>query len=228
MSEDAVKEAARVLRSGEPAVLLLTGLGAAREGPRARRRASPAKTGAQAAGADLQPPHGARRRAHLDRAHSLSGRAGAEDARRREAHRAGRQPRAGGVLRLSGQAEPAGAEGHAVHHAGDASRRISSTRSNGSPTSSAPRSSRSSLRSTRRPALATGKIDAATLAQSLGALIPENAIVVDEGVSTGRGFFPVDAQRASAHLAAEHGRLDRHRHAARDRRRGRVSGPARC
>ena len=28
------------------------------------------------------------------------------------------------------------------------------------------------------------------LAQSLGALIPENAIVVDEGVSTGRGFFP--------------------------------------
>ena len=64
-----------------------------------------------------------------------------------------------------------------------------------------------------------------TLAQSLGALIPENAIVVDEGVSTGRGFFPVDAQRASAHLAAEHGRLDRHRHAAGDRRGGRVPGP---
>ena len=28
------------------------------------------------------------------------------------------------------------------------------------------------------------------MAQSIGALIPENAIVVDEGVSTGRGFFP--------------------------------------
>jgi len=40
------------------------------------------------------------------------------------------------------------------------------------------------------PAPASGKIDAMTLAQSLGALIPENAIVVDEGVSTGRGFFP--------------------------------------
>jgi acetolactate synthase-1/2/3 large subunit len=40
------------------------------------------------------------------------------------------------------------------------------------------------------PAPATGAINAATLAQSLGALIPENAIVVDEGVSTGRGFFP--------------------------------------
>src|SRR5687767_13324656 len=38
--------------------------------------------------------------------------------------------------------------------------------------------------------LATGKIDSLTLAQSLGSLIPENAIVVDEGVSTGRGFFP--------------------------------------
>jgi acetolactate synthase I/II/III large subunit len=40
------------------------------------------------------------------------------------------------------------------------------------------------------PAPATGTINAQTLAQSLGALIPENAIVVDEGVSTGRGFFP--------------------------------------
>src|SRR5436305_786182 len=40
------------------------------------------------------------------------------------------------------------------------------------------------------PAPATGRIEAATIAQSLGALIPENAIVVDEGVSTGRGFFP--------------------------------------
>ena len=44
------------------------------------------------------------------------------------------------------------------------------------------------------PKLATGRIEAATLAQSLGALIPENAIVVDEGVSTGRGFFPATRQ----------------------------------
>jgi acetolactate synthase-1/2/3 large subunit len=40
------------------------------------------------------------------------------------------------------------------------------------------------------PALAGGRIEAATIAQSLGALIPENGIIVDEGVSTGRGFFP--------------------------------------
>jgi acetolactate synthase-1/2/3 large subunit len=44
------------------------------------------------------------------------------------------------------------------------------------------------------PKPATGKIDAITIAQSLGALIPENAIVVDEGVSTGRGFFPSTRQ----------------------------------
>jgi acetolactate synthase-1/2/3 large subunit len=40
------------------------------------------------------------------------------------------------------------------------------------------------------PQAATGAITPATLAQSVGALIPENGIVVDEGVSTGRGFFP--------------------------------------
>ena len=40
VSEDAVKEAARALRSGEPAMLLLTGPGAAREGARSSRRAS--------------------------------------------------------------------------------------------------------------------------------------------------------------------------------------------
>ena len=40
------------------------------------------------------------------------------------------------------------------------------------------------------PAPASGTINSINLAQSIGALIPENAIVVDEGVSTGRGFFP--------------------------------------
>lgn len=40
------------------------------------------------------------------------------------------------------------------------------------------------------PALASGAITATTLAQSIAALIPDNAIVVDESISTGRGFFP--------------------------------------
>ncbi|BAT58297.1 putative acetolactate synthase large subunit IlvX [Variibacter gotjawalensis] len=49
------------------------------------------------------------------------------------------------------------------------------------------------------PKAGTGKIGAATLAPSIGALIPENAIVVDEGVSTGRGFFPM-TQSAHPHV----------------------------
>jgi acetolactate synthase-1/2/3 large subunit len=44
------------------------------------------------------------------------------------------------------------------------------------------------------PAPASGAITSVSLAQSLGALIPENAVVVDEGVSTGRGFFPSTRQ----------------------------------
>jgi acetolactate synthase I/II/III large subunit len=40
------------------------------------------------------------------------------------------------------------------------------------------------------PAPATGEITSVNLAQSIGAHIPENSVVVDEGVSTGRGFFP--------------------------------------
>ncbi len=45
----------------------------------------------------------------------------------------------------------------------------------------------------RRPALPTGPIGPAGIASILGAKIPENAIVVDESVTTGREFFPETA-----------------------------------
>jgi len=45
----------------------------------------------------------------------------------------------------------------------------------------------------RRPALPTGPITPPAIASILGALLPENAIVVDESVSTGREFFPETA-----------------------------------
>jgi acetolactate synthase I/II/III large subunit len=45
----------------------------------------------------------------------------------------------------------------------------------------------------RRPALPTGAITSATIASILGAMLPENAIVIDESVSTGREFFPETA-----------------------------------
>jgi acetolactate synthase-1/2/3 large subunit len=41
----------------------------------------------------------------------------------------------------------------------------------------------------RRPALPSGALGPASIASILGALIPENAIVVDESVTTGREFF---------------------------------------
>jgi acetolactate synthase-1/2/3 large subunit len=40
------------------------------------------------------------------------------------------------------------------------------------------------------PELATGAIGPEALGRSIAALLPENAIVVDEAVTTGRGFFP--------------------------------------
>ena len=45
----------------------------------------------------------------------------------------------------------------------------------------------------RRPALPTGPITPPAIASILGAMLPENAIVVDESVTTGREFFPETA-----------------------------------
>lgn len=45
----------------------------------------------------------------------------------------------------------------------------------------------------RRPALPTGPIGPGPIASILGTKIPENAIVVDESVTTGREFFPETA-----------------------------------
>jgi len=44
-----------------------------------------------------------------------------------------------------------------------------------------------------RPALPTGALTPDTLAAALGALLPEGAIVSDESVTTGRGFFRMTA-----------------------------------
>ncbi|MFV0295445.1 MAG: acetolactate synthase large subunit, partial [Hyphomicrobiaceae bacterium] len=46
------------------------------------------------------------------------------------------------------------------------------------------------IAATRRPEIPTGAITPVTLAPLLGAMIPENAIIVDESVTTGREFFP--------------------------------------
>jgi acetolactate synthase-1/2/3 large subunit len=45
----------------------------------------------------------------------------------------------------------------------------------------------------RRPAVPDGPITANAIAAVLGLMLPENAIVVDESITTGRGFFPQTA-----------------------------------
>ncbi len=44
-----------------------------------------------------------------------------------------------------------------------------------------------------RPATPTGEITLDKIAAVLGAMLPENAVVVDESVTSGRGFFPLTA-----------------------------------
>jgi len=188
VSEDAVKEAARVLRSGEPAVILLTGLALREKGLELAARIA-AKTGARLLGQTFN---------------------------RRMERGAGRVPidripypvdQALSVLEgvkhivLVGSRVPvaffaypdkpsklapddtqfttlARAEEDSVHALEWLAEELGAAKQPIEPSRYAP------------PALATGAVNAATIAQSLGSLIPENAIVVDEGVSTGRGFFP--------------------------------------
>ena len=45
----------------------------------------------------------------------------------------------------------------------------------------------------KRPEIRDGAIDPAGIASVIGALLPENAVVVDESVTTGREFFPTTA-----------------------------------
>ncbi|MEZ5855663.1 MAG: acetolactate synthase large subunit [Hyphomicrobiaceae bacterium] len=49
------------------------------------------------------------------------------------------------------------------------------------------------LAAPRRPEIPNGALSPETLAPLLGAMIPENAIIVDESVTTGREFFPETA-----------------------------------
>jgi acetolactate synthase I/II/III large subunit len=188
VSQDAVKEAARALRSGEPAVMLLTGLALRQKGLELGARIA-AKTGAKllAQTFNRRMERGAGR-ISLDRIpypveQALAVLAGVKhivlvgskvpvaffaypDKPSKLAPEDCRfvtlsRPEEDSVHALEWLADELGAAQQPIE-----------------------------LSRLAPPAPARGKIDAATIAQSLGSLIPENAIVVDEGVSTGRGFFP--------------------------------------
>jgi len=191
VSEDAVKDAARALRSGEPAVLLITGPALREKGLELAGRIA-AKTGARIL---------------------------AQTFNRRMERGAGRVP----IERIPYPVEQALKTLEGVKHIVLAGSRVPVAffAYPDKPSLLAPKDAQfttlakededivhalewlaDALGATQPvegskydpPRLATGRIEAATLAQSLGALIPANAIVVDEGVSTGRGFFPSTRQ----------------------------------
>ena len=60
----------------------------------------------------------------------------------------------------------------------------------------------SELQKPNRPDRPTGAITLDTIASAIGALLPENAIVIDESVTTGRGFLPFTAGAAPARVRA--------------------------
>jgi acetolactate synthase-1/2/3 large subunit len=187
VSADAVAEAAKVLRSGEPTMLLLTGLALREKGLELAGRIC-AKTGARlmAQGSNARTQRG-RGRVALERVpyvveQALGVLAGLKHiilvgARMPVAFFAYpdkpsllHPPDCQGHVLARLDEEPIGALEALAEAVG-----VSAT--------SAP------VVNGAKPELATGAIDPMALGASLGALLPENAIVVDEAVTTGRGFF---------------------------------------
>ena len=187
VSPEAVAEAARVLRSGEPTLLLVTGRALRQEGLDLAGRIA-AKTGARlmAQGSNARTQRG-RGRVFVERIPYVVDRALAV-------------MRAAGDLVLVGAREPVAffaypdkpsllsppeAVGHVLARPEEdligalaALADELGARSTPAPITNDP-----------PPAPATGAINSEALGRSLAALIPENAIVVDEAVTTGRSFF---------------------------------------
>jgi acetolactate synthase I/II/III large subunit len=196
VSPEAVAEAARALRSGEPALLLLAGRALRAEGLELAGRIG-RKTGARvmAQGSNARTQRG-RGRVFVERVpyvvdQALKVLAGIEHivlvgARMPVAFFA--YPEKPSLL------YPSGCRGHVLARpeedvlgALDALADALGARSTPAPIANGP-----------PPAPATGAIGAEALGASLAALLPENAIVVDEAVTTGRGFF------APTRMAAPH------------------------
>src|SRR3977135_4115452 len=147
----------------------------------------------QGDGPDLQSADGARARAVLDRPDSLCDRAGAADPERFPTHRAGRGQRSRGVFRLSEQAEHAEA-GRLRGPSHDLRRRKQPGGAVGalSPGGGA-KAGAQKPQAMVELAKPTGALTHASIAQAIAMAIPENAIVVDESITPGRGCFPTAA-----------------------------------
>ncbi len=78
-----------------------------------------------------------------------------------------------------------------------------------------------------RPGLPSGDLTGESLAQAVGALLPDRAIVADEANTAGLWLPGGHSERAQARLADPDGRRDRPGPACRHRSRGGLPGPAR-
>ena len=78
-----------------------------------------------------------------------------------------------------------------------------------------------------RPETGRGALTADSVAATLGALMPENAVIADESVSFGRGFFANTKASPPTRLAERNRRRNRGRHADGDRCGARCARTAR-
>ncbi len=81
------------------------------------------------------------------------------------------------------------------------------------------------VQAAERPDLPTGELTASAVAQAVGALLPEGAIVSDEGNTSGLFAPGHDGRRTPPRLAVPHRRRHRPGHARRHRRGGRLPRP---
>ncbi len=187
VSPEAVAEAARALRSGEPCLILLTGRALRQEGLDLAGRIA-AKTGARlmAQGSNARTQRG-RGRVFVERVPYVVDQAVRVLAGLEHIILVGAKmpvaffayPEKPSLL------SPPDAQGHVLARpdqdpigALEALADAVGARATPAPVANDP-----------VPVKATGKITPEALGASLGALLPENAIVIDEAVTTGRGFF---------------------------------------
>jgi acetolactate synthase-1/2/3 large subunit len=187
VAPEAVAEAAKVLRSGEPTMLLLTGLALRENGLELAGRIC-AKTGARlmAQGSNARTQRG-RGRVWLERVPYVVDQALGVLSRLKHIILVGAKmpvaffayPDKPSLL------HPPDCQGHVLVRLDEdpIGALEALAEAVGAATTPAP------VVNDPKPELATGAINPMALGTSLGALLPENAIIVDEAVTTGRGFF---------------------------------------
>ena len=199
---------ARVLRSREPAILVLSGQALSEAGLRAAQRVAYASGAALRASTQVGHMARGRGRAPVDRIPypvdvAVKALAGLQHGRARGGQAAD------GLLRLPGQAEPAcaarcGDARAGASRAGCGGGTRVACRGTGRPRRRCPWNPRD-----RPPELVSGRFSPEGFAKVMGVLLPENCIVAEDGVTSGRRAVSADDGGGTPRLAAGDRRGDR-------------------